>query len=57
MVFSLFFQVIDDATLNKLCSVIIQSGQEHAAKHLSSAPLMYAYYGTEYIGKYGCVVF
>lgn len=43
-------KVIDDATLNKLCSVIIQSGQEHAAKHLSSAPLMYAYYGTEYIG-------
>lgn len=43
-------KVLDDETLNELCSVIVESGQQHAAKHLSKSPLMYAYYGTEYLG-------
>ncbi|CAG2202342.1 LanC-like protein 3 homolog,LanC-like protein 3 [Mytilus edulis] len=43
-------KVLNDTTLNQLCSVMIQSGQQHAAKHLSKSPLMYAYYGTEYLG-------
>ena len=45
------FQVVDDSTINKLCSVMVESGQQHAAKHLSKSPLMYAYYGTEYLGN------
>ena len=35
----------------KLCDAVIQSGREYSAKFKCPCPLMYAYHGTEYIGK------
>ncbi|CAM9254308.1 unnamed protein product [Lampetra planeri] len=33
-----------------LCSVMVTSGEEYARSTHSASPLMYAYYGTEYLG-------
>ncbi|KAL5009687.1 hypothetical protein ScPMuIL_011992 [Solemya velum] len=43
-------KVVDDVTVNGLCSVTVQSGRQYARRHRSKSPLMYAYYGTEYLG-------
>lgn len=34
-----------------MCSVIVESGRKYAERN-PSVPLMYAYYDTEYLGKY-----
>lgn len=44
--------------VTKLVSVTIESGRRYAAARKSPCPLMYAYYGTEYLGMFvSCIVF
>ncbi|CAL8083675.1 unnamed protein product [Calicophoron daubneyi] len=42
--------VLSDAHIYTICDSIIQSGQNYAKNQGSPCPLMYAYYGTEYLG-------
>jgi len=42
------------SSLVAVCKAIVDSGRLYAAKHRSPAPLMYAYYKTEYLGI-GCL--
>ncbi|XP_059473543.1 lanC-like protein 3 homolog [Neocloeon triangulifer] len=42
--------VIADKDLMAICTVIVESGRQYARHHRSPCPLMYAYYGTEYLG-------
>lgn len=43
-------QVVPSSKIEAVCASIIQSGREYAKRHQSPAPLMYAYYKTEYLG-------
>lgn len=43
--------VVPIADLHKVCQTIIISGRSYAQRTKSSCPLMYSYYGTEYLGK------
>lgn len=36
--------------IHKICDYIFLSGKDYACKHNSPCPLMYEYYGTEYVG-------
>ncbi|TGZ72068.1 hypothetical protein CRM22_002303 [Opisthorchis felineus] len=44
-------QFIADSTIHSICDAILQSGVNYARAHRSPCPLMYAYYGTEYLGS------
>ncbi|XP_078618101.1 lanC-like protein 3 isoform X1 [Branchiostoma floridae x Branchiostoma japonicum] len=39
-----------DASVHALCAAMVKSGREYSKRHNSPSPLMYAYYGTEYLG-------
>ncbi|GBN01374.1 LanC-like protein 3 [Araneus ventricosus] len=43
-------EILPEEKVIKLCSTIVQSGVKYSKKHRSPCPLMYAYYGTEYLG-------
>ncbi|XP_070568983.1 lanC-like protein 3 [Ptychodera flava] len=43
-------QVLSKETIHSLCNSIVSSGREYSRRHRSPAPLMYAYYKTEYLG-------
>ncbi|KAL5009684.1 hypothetical protein ScPMuIL_011989 [Solemya velum] len=43
-------QVVDDATVNRVCSVMVKSGRDFARQNRSKSPLMYAYHGKQYLG-------
>ena len=45
-------QVISQESLHKICSATMHSGREYVKKHKTKSPLMYAYYKTEYLGKF-----
>lgn len=38
--------------LHTICKSTMHSGREYVKRHKSPAPLMYAYYDTEYLGEY-----
>ncbi|XP_047996476.1 lanC-like protein 3 homolog [Leguminivora glycinivorella] len=42
--------VLSSEEMHNICKVIVDSGREYAKKHRSPCPLMYHYYGTEYLG-------
>ncbi|KAA3681201.1 uncharacterized protein DEA37_0007844 [Paragonimus westermani] len=42
--------ILPDETVYSICDAIVQSGLRYTRSHRSSCPLMYAYYGTEYLG-------
>eukprot|EP00794_Sanderia_malayensis_P000276 gene276-900_t len=42
--------VIPDEITLPLCNAIIESGRQYSKKHNHPSPLMYSYYGTEYLG-------
>lgn len=44
--------IISQKDIFEICSSIIQSGRQYSHSRRSPAPLMYAYYDTEYLGKY-----
>ena len=46
-----YLQVVPVSSLVAVCKAIVDSGRSYAAKHRSPAPLMYAYYKTEYLGN------
>lgn len=39
------------AKIKSICQAIIESGKQYARKKRKPFPLMYSYYGTEYLGK------
>ncbi|XP_073971365.1 lanC-like protein 3 isoform X2 [Rhodnius prolixus] len=43
-------QVIPEELINKVCHSLVESGRNYAKHHRSPCPLMYSYYGTEYLG-------
>uniref|UniRef100_A0A224XD49 LanC-like protein 3 homolog n=1 Tax=Panstrongylus lignarius TaxID=156445 RepID=A0A224XD49_9HEMI len=43
-------QVIPEDLINKVCHSLVESGKNHAHRHRSPCPLMYTYYGIEYLG-------
>ncbi|CAL1300919.1 unnamed protein product [Larinioides sclopetarius] len=43
-------EILPEEKVIKLCDAIVQSGVKYSKKHRSPCPLMYAYYGTEYLG-------
>ncbi|VDM30438.1 unnamed protein product [Hydatigera taeniaeformis] len=43
-------EVVSDETIFAICDAIIDSGTAYAKKYHSQCPLMFAYYGTEYLG-------
>jgi hypothetical protein len=42
--------VVPLAKLHKICDAIVESGRTHSRRKRSPAPLMFAYYETEYLG-------
>lgn len=45
-----FGEVVPQSTLHKLHKSTVRSGRIYSGQHGSPCPLMYAYYGTEYLG-------
>ncbi|KAL3883318.1 hypothetical protein ACJMK2_029593 [Sinanodonta woodiana] len=43
-------KVLGDETVKLLCALTVESGRDYAKRHNTRSPLMYAYYGTEYLG-------
>lgn len=43
-------EIIPREKIFQLCQAVIESGKEYSKKRKSPSPLMYAYYGTEYLG-------
>ncbi|XP_077977268.1 lanC-like protein 3 [Glandiceps talaboti] len=43
-------QAVSTETIHQLCSSMVTSGREYSRRHRSPAPLMYAYYDTQYLG-------
>lgn len=43
-------KVVDDEIVQRLLRVLYESGHKYSKDHRSSSPLMYSYYGTEYLG-------
>jgi len=41
---------VPDKDLMRVCSTIVESGRAYAKQHKSPSPLMFSYYGTEYLG-------
>lgn len=37
--------------IKSICQAIIESGKQYARRKRKPFPLMYSYYGTEYLGK------
>lgn len=44
--------ILGNDKMNEICRLIIDDGKAYAVGHESPSPLMYAYYNTEYIGKW-----
>lgn len=49
--FSSFLQILSKDQIKSICQAIIESGRQYARKKRKPFPLMYSYYGTEYLGK------
>nr|XP_032828626.1 lanC-like protein 3 [Petromyzon marinus] len=43
-------EILTDEETSTVCQAIVDSGKEYAARKHKPVPLMYAYYGTEYLG-------
>ncbi|XP_078472337.1 lanC-like protein 3 [Lampetra planeri] len=43
-------EILTDEETSTVCQAIVDSGKEYAARKRKPVPLMYAYYGTEYLG-------
>lgn len=46
-----FLQILSKDQIKSICQAIIESGRQYARKKRKPFPLMYSYYGTEYLGK------
>ena len=44
-------QVLTPAQIKSICQAILDSGKQYAMKKRKPFPLMYSYYGTEYLGE------
>ena len=45
------FQVVPKTSMDALHDATVHSGRQYSKRHHSPCPLMYAYYGTEYLGR------
>uniref|UniRef100_S4RLY4 LanC like family member 3 n=1 Tax=Petromyzon marinus TaxID=7757 RepID=S4RLY4_PETMA len=45
-------EILTDEETSTVCQAIVDSGKEYAARKHKPVPLMYAYYGTEYLGTW-----
>ena len=48
---SSLLQILRKEQIKAICHAIIDSGKQYARKKRKPFPLMYPYYGTEYLGK------
>ena len=48
---SSLLQILRKEQIKAICHAIIDSGKQYARKKRKPFPLMYSYYGTEYLGK------
>lgn len=48
---SFILQILSKDQIKSICQAIIESGRQYARKKRKPFPLMYSYYGTEYLGK------
>ncbi len=52
IIFICYLQVVTKDAIFNICKSVIHSGKEYVRMKKSHSPLMYAYYGTEYLGEY-----
>jgi hypothetical protein len=45
-------KIVADQDIFELCSAIVESGRKYSVRNKSIFPLMYSYYGKEYLGKF-----
>lgn len=45
-------KIVADQDILELCSAIMESGRKYSERNKSVFPLMYSYYGKEYLGKF-----
>ena len=50
-------EIVPATTIQKICDAMLESGVKYSHNHRSPIPLMYAYYGTEYLGRNGSFSF
>lgn len=48
---SSILQILSKDQIKSICQAIIESGRQYARRKRKPFPLMYSYYGTEYLGK------
>lgn len=48
---SFVLQILSKDQIKSICQAIIESGRLYARRKRKPFPLMYSYYGTEYLGK------
>lgn len=48
---SFILQILSKDQIRSICQAIIESGKQYARRKRKPFPLMYSYYGTEYLGK------
>lgn len=46
-----YLQILSKDQIKSICQAIIESGKQYARRKRKPFPLMYSYYGTEYLGK------
>lgn len=51
MTLSFILQILSKDQIKSICQAIIESGKQYAKRKRKPFPLMYSYYGTEYLGK------
>lgn len=51
MIFFFVLQILSKDQIKSICQAIIESGRQYARRKRKPFPLMYSYYGTEYLGK------
>lgn len=44
-------QILSKDQIKSICQAITESGRQYARRKRKPFPLMYSYYGTEYLGK------
>lgn len=44
-------QILSKDQIKSICQAIIESGKQYTRRKRKPFPLMYSYYGTEYLGK------
>ncbi|CDQ84572.1 unnamed protein product [Oncorhynchus mykiss] len=44
-------EILSKDQIQAICQAIIESGKQYATRKRKPYPLMYSYYGTEYLGK------